>query len=106
MYKSAKLKPCEKEEILEILRKHKDYLRKKFGVREIGLFGSFAKGNQTEDSDIDILIEVERGRMSLISYMKLKFFLEDLLGRKVDLVTKKSLKPELKENVLKDIIYV
>jgi len=106
MPETAELKLLEKEDILTLLREYKNYFRERFGVREIGLFGSFAKGEQTKNSDIDILIEVEKGRMSLISYMKLKLFLEELLGRKVDLVTKKSLKPELKENVLKDAIYV
>ncbi|TCK02859.1 nucleotidyltransferase family protein [Phorcysia thermohydrogeniphila] len=106
MLKTAESIELKKEDILRILKEHKNYLRESFGVKEIGLFGSFAREEQTKDSDIDILIEVEKNKIGLISYIKLKLFLEELFGRKVNLVTKKALRPELKETILREVVYV
>lgn len=90
------------EEIKSILEKHKEEIRKKYGVVILGVFGSFARGEQREDSDIDILIELE-------SPIGLKFFelwdeLEKLLGCEVDLVRKKLLREEIREEVLKEVV--
>ena len=94
-----------RDEILETLRTHRDELRKRFGVKSLAIFGSVARDEAGPDSDVDILVEFE-GRATFDRYMGLKFFLEDLLGRRVDLVTRKALKPRLRPYVEQEAIYV
>jgi len=93
-----------KQKILELLKNHEDTIRG-FKVQKMFLFGSVARGEETNASDIDILIKFQIPP-TYDMYMDLKFFLEDLLGRKVDLVTENALKPELKQYVEKDLIRV
>lgn len=95
-------------EIKKILEKHNNYLRKTFHVREIGIFGSFVKGQEKADnsSDVDILITFKKGFKDFFNYMRLKYYLEDLLGRKVDLVIKEAVKPRLKERIFREVEYV
>ena len=81
-------------------------LTKVYHIREIGVFGSFARGEQTVTSDIDLLVEFEKGHSDLFNYIRLKEYLEALLGRKVDLVNKNALKPRLKEKILREVRYV
>ena len=90
------------------LKVHEKFIRQKFGVKRIGIFGSFARGEEREDSDLDVLVEFEEGpgRKTFDNYMDLKFFFEDLFGREVDLVTEKALKPQLKDIIMKDVVYV
>ncbi len=94
------------DEIKEVLKKHKDELRKLFGIKEIGIFGSYAREEQTELSDVDILVEFEREIGWEI--VDLKDYLEKLLGVKVDLVSKNGIvrKPLLWKYVREEIIYV
>ena len=94
------------DEIKEVLKKHKDELRKLFGVKGIGIFGSYAREEQTELSDVDILVEFEREIGWEI--VDLKDYLEKLLGVKVDLVSKNGIvrKPLLWKYVREEIIYV
>ena len=73
------------------------------GVRGIGLFGSFVTGRQTPTSDVDILVEFEPGRRSFDNFMELSFFLEDLLGRPVELVTPESLSPHIGPHILREV---
>jgi len=94
-----------RDEILKTLRAHRDELRKRFGVKSLAVFGSVARGEAGPDSDVDILVEFE-GRATFDRYMGLKFFLEDLLGRRVDLVTRKALKPRMRPFVEREAIYV
>jgi hypothetical protein len=94
----------ERNIILEFLEKNAEQL-KKYGVKQIGLFGSFATGKNTNNSDIDILVEFKVGEKTFDNYMDLKFFLEDKLKRKVDLVIKKNIKPELKKEILSSVKY-
>jgi hypothetical protein len=95
-------------EIKKILKKNNNYLRQTFHVREIGIFGSFVKGEEKtdNDSDIDILITFGKGYKDFFNYMRLKYYLEDLLGREVDLVIKEAVKPRLKERIFKEVKYV
>ena len=95
----------DRDEISEAL-KAKGVPLRRFGVRRIGLFGSFARGHQHEDSDIDLLVEFEEGRKTFDNFMSLSFFLEDLFGRKVEVVTRKSLSPYLGPRILKEVEYV
>ena len=94
----------ERNTILEFLDKNTGQI-KKYGVKQIGLFGSFATGRNTNNSDIDILVEFEAGEKTFDNYMDLKFFLEDKLKRKVDLVIEKNIKPELKKEILRTVKY-
>ncbi len=94
----------DKERILNILDAHKSRI-KEFGVRKIGLFGSFVRNQASEDSDIDLLVEFEKGQKTFDNYMNLKFFLEELFGHKVDLVINESLRTELKPYIMEEIKY-
>ena len=82
-----------------------ELIRQKFGVRRIGLFGSFARGEEREYSDLDVLVVFEEGQKTFDNYMDLKFYLEDLFGREVDLVTERALKPQLKDIIMKEVMY-
>ncbi len=90
--------------ILICLREHLDTLHS-FGVRSLALFGSVAREEATETSDLDFLVEFE-GAATFDRYMDLKFFLEDLFDKPVDLVTKRSLKPQISQAILEEAIYV
>lgn len=88
---------------LEIL---KPLLERRFQIQSIGVFGSFARGEQTSKSDIDILVEFKKANtIDLFDFMKLEEFLSQELGIKVDLVTKKALKPLIKDEILRETIY-
>ncbi|MBF0472828.1 MAG: nucleotidyltransferase family protein [Nitrospirae bacterium] len=90
---------------IEILKGQEELLKIKFRVKRIGIFGSFARDEQREDSDIDVLVDFEEGGKTFDGFMDLKFFLEDLFGRKVDLVTVPALRKEIKEDILKETVY-
>lgn len=77
----------------------------KYGVTKAGVFGSVARGEDREDSDIDILVEIER-RMSLLDFVGLKLELEDVLGRDVDLGEYSVIKPAIKEQVLREEVSI
>jgi predicted nucleotidyltransferase len=94
------------EHIKRILENNKDILKDKFKVIEIGIFGSYVRGEETLTSDIDILVEFEKEGKTFDNYIELKYFLEELLGIKVDLVMKGALKQELKDIILQETIYV
>ena len=93
------------EEIKEILQRHKEELRKEYGVTVIGIFGSYVRGEQGDQSDLDILIELERP-MGFVRFIKLENMFTRLLGIKVDLVTKKALKPYIGQRILQEVQYV
>lgn len=78
---------------ISTLKENEKFIRQKFGVKRIGIFGSFARGEERESSDLDVLVVFEEGQKTFDNDMDLKFYLEDLFGRKVDLVTEKALKP-------------
>jgi predicted nucleotidyltransferase len=94
------------EAVRNFLYESKERIREKFGVRKIGIFGSYVRGNEKATSDIDILIEFEEDKVTFKNYMGLKFFLEDSFNRKVDLVIIEDLKPLLKESILRKAVYV
>lgn len=91
--------------LLVQLASHKDALQK-FGVNRIGIFGSVARGEATEKSDIDLLVEFDPAKKTYRNYVGTATFIEELLGRSVDLVTPQALSPYIKPHVLKDIRYV
>jgi len=94
------------ENIKEILSKHKDELREKYGVSRIGIFGSYARAENTEISDVDILVEFERPIG--LEFIELADYLEKILEVRVDLLTYNAIKqkPKLWESVQKDLNYV
>ncbi len=85
--------------INEIKRKALPVL-KKYNLKKAGFFGSIARGELREDSDVDILVEIERDDISLLDFVGIKLELEDALGRKVDLVEYDTIKPLLRERIL------
>lgn len=91
-----------KKQILQLLQEHRPDLDK-FGVNSLYLFGSVARDEETESSDVDVLV-VFHGKSTFDRYMDLKFYLEELFKRKVDLVTEAGLRPELKQYVQEDLI--
>ena len=93
------------QEIESILRDQKPILKQKFGVLEIGIFGSFVRGEQKDTSDLDLLIDFEEP-IGLIKYVGLQNYLSDKVGERVDLVTKSGLKPRISGHILKEVIYV
>lgn len=78
---------------------------KKYGVTRAGIFGSVVRGEETEESDIDILVEIE-SRMSLLDFVGLKLELEEALGRKVDLGEYSTIKPIIKEQILSEEVAI
>lgn len=90
---------------IEILKKNENSIKKKYGVKKIGVFGSFARGEGKEDSDVDILVDFKNGCKTFDNYMELKFFLEDLFSRSIDLVTMEALRPQLKDDILQEVVY-
>ena len=93
-----------KTEIVNKLNELKPMLQKDYAVKRIGLFGSFSDNTFNEESDIDILVELEKPIGWKI--FSLEIFLEEIFNRKIDLVTKNALKPQLKNNILNQIQYV
>jgi len=93
-----------RDEIMHQIREHDDFLIL-HGIKRIGLFGSYARGEQRDDSDIDLLVEFDEGKKSYDNFMDLCFFLEELLGKKVDLLTPESLSPFIRPFIEKDVRY-
>ena len=93
------------DELKKILQDHKATLKSEYGVIEIGLFGSYTKGNQKKSSDIDILVEFEKA-IDLFTFVQLKNHLSVLLGVNVDLVIRKALKPKIGERILSETVYI
>jgi hypothetical protein len=89
--------------ILTTLQEHADEIKQKFHVRQLGLFGSHVRDAMHTDSDVDILVELERPTFD--NYMDLKFYLEDLFQRKVDLVMADSIKPRLRPYIMDEVQY-
>lgn len=94
-----------KQDILNVIDQNRSVLRG-LGVIKIGLFGSFVRGEQHQESDIDLLIEFEPGRKTFDTFMELSFFLEEVLQRRIELVTLESLSPYLGPHILKEVEYV
>jgi predicted nucleotidyltransferase len=93
------------EELLDILREEKPFLQEKFGLVSIGIFGSYAKGVETAESDIDLLVEIAEPRFDLLA--GLQIYLENRLGKPVDLIRKrKNLHERFLRRIEKDILYV
>jgi len=92
-------------DIKDILAEHKLEIQRKFKIKKIGVFGSYTRGKHNKKSDIDILVEFSEP-VGLFEFMDLEEYLRSLFGVKVDLVSKKALKPHIGERILREVIYI
>lgn len=93
-----------KQDILNALHRNRSHLQA-LGVRRIGLFGSYVRGKQRPDSDIDLLVKFVPDRKTFDTFMELSFFLEDVLQHRIEHVTVESLSPYLDPHILKEVEY-
>ena len=94
-----------REDIIKRVRSEKKYLAEKYNVSEIGLFGSFARNEQKKRSDIDLLISFSKVP-DLFTYVDIMLYLKEKFGRKVDLISKNALREEIREQILKEVLYI
>jgi hypothetical protein len=95
----------EREQILQLLAQHKPQLAQRYGVLRLALFGSTARDSASAESDIDILVAFD-GPATSQRYFGVQFYLEDMLGRPVDLVTDKALRTELRPHIEREALHV
>jgi len=101
----AEIKPLNLEKLISILKDYKKELKKRYGVKEIGVFGSFVRGEDKKKSDLDILVEFEEeAKIGLLKFVNMENYLSELLGVKVDLVEKSVLKPRIGKHILKEVV--
>lgn len=93
------------DEIKSTLENHLQDIDEKYKVSEIGIFGSYVKGEQKETSDVDVLVEFKEN-IGLLKFIEMENYLTDLLGIKVDLVMKSALKPRIGKHILEEVVYV
>jgi predicted nucleotidyltransferase len=93
------------EQIKEILKGQKEILRQNYGVSIMGIFGSCVRGEMANDSDLDILVELDKS-IGLLKFVNLENYLSDILKLKVDLVMRDALKPRIRRHILKEVIYL
>ncbi len=86
-----------------VLKEHENEIKKRFNVKRIGIFGSYARGEEKETSDVDVLVEF--AEPSFDNFMDLVFFLEDLFGKEVDLVTTGGLSPYIAPFVEEEVVW-
>jgi len=99
------MKPSGKMDIVKFLQLNRDVLIG-FGVRQIGIFGSFARNSQKENSDIDLLVQFDEDKLNYSNYINLAYYLEDNLSTKIDLLTIDSLSPHIAPRILQEVEYV
>lgn len=95
-----------RDEILDFLKTHREALRREYGVQDIALFGSYARGNATEDSDIDIAVELSESKKTLTNFFGLKRHLEAKLGKRIDLGIESAMKPGVRQTAQQDMLHV
>jgi len=93
------------EEIKKIINEHKPILEERFKVDSIGIFGSYVRKSQKEKSDIDVLVDFYE-TIDLFEFVELEDFLREILSIKVDVVMKETLKPRIKDRILKEAVYI
>jgi len=94
-----------KENVLELIRSNQDKIRS-YGVRKLGLFGSFVRDKQKPESDIDLLVEFQQDKKSFDNFIQLAFFLEEILESRVELITIDALSPYIGPHIIKEVEYV
>lgn len=93
------------KDLIHIIQQEKDFLKKKYNISGIALFGSFARDEQTKNSDIDLLVEFS-DNPDLFTYIEINNYLKKKLRRKVDLVTEEALRPDIKKQIMSEVIYL
>jgi uncharacterized protein len=93
------------EKIRDVLSDKKEFLRNKYRIKEILIFGSVVRGEEGDISDIDILVDFS-APIGFFAFLELEEYLQQILGRKVDLVSRKALKPKIGERILKEAVPV
>lgn len=93
------------KDIKNIINKSKPFLAEKYKVKDIGIFGSYARGEQKENSDLDVLVEFNE-RVGFFKFLELEEYLRELLKVNIDLVTKKALKPRIGQNILNEVVMI
>jgi predicted nucleotidyltransferase len=93
------------EKIKDKLRNNKADVEQKFDVSELGVFGSYARGEQKKGSDLDILVDFNKP-IGLFKFMDLEEYLHGLLGLKIDLVSKRALRPRIGKQILKEVVFI
>lgn len=93
-----------RDELLDLLRSVKSDLTARYKVRSIGVFGSFARKEARADSDVDILVDFTEGA-DLFDLVELSCYLEEKIGRHVDLATPRALRPEIRDGIFRDVVY-
>ena len=93
------------QRIMGRIGKNMPYLREQYNVKSLGVFGSYVRGEQKGRSDVDILVEFEEP-VTFLEFMALERWLNDLIGKKVDLVMKTALKPKIGERILEEVVYI
>jgi len=91
------------KEIVRILRDELPQLRERYGVRSLGIFGSYLRGEHRRRSDLDVLVELDERRLTLLEFVALENYLSDRIGVKVDLVEKSTLKPAIGRRILEEV---
>lgn len=95
------------EEIRRILKEHEQELKELYKIKSLGIFGSYVRGEESESSDLDLLVEFDPdATMDLITFVELENYLSDLLGVKVDLVMRSALKPRIGRHILQEVVYI
>ena len=94
-----------KENVIALIEEHQSRIRA-MGVKRLGLFGSFVRGEQNTESDVDVLVEFEQDKKTFDNFMQLSFFLEDLFQRQVELVTPESISHYLRPYITREVEYV
>ena len=95
----------DRDKAIEKIKEIKHILRKNYSIKRIGIFGSYIRGEENKDSDLDILVEFERP-IDIFKFIELEETLSESLGVKADLVTRRALKPFIGKKILKEVIYV
>jgi predicted nucleotidyltransferase len=91
--------------VKQCLTEQKSLLKNKYHISNVGIFGSYVRGEQRNGSDVDVLIDYHKAP-SLVALIEIENMLSDLLGMKVDLVTSKGLKPQLRQHILDEVVYL
>ena len=94
------------DELMAVLSERKELLYRNFGVLDLAVFGSYAKNEQKASSDVDIYVQLKQESKTFDNFMELRFYLEKMLDRKVDLLTKESIREELQPKIFEEAVHV
>ena len=93
------------EQIKNKIKDNRDFLEKEYKIKQIGIFGSTGRGDERKDSDVDVVVDFSEP-MGFFKFIRLEGYLSSILSKRVDLISKKALKPIIKDDILKEVEYV